>query len=485
MNDSNKNTNDKENVEIGLFDILYDSLKDFYKLLQDMRFAAVVLALIAIATLIGTALPQTNMMGEKAGTQLIGIFGEKVYGVIKFCGFDNVFKTLWYQFLMVLIVLSVTLCAWARTKTAMALSKTRSPQTNPKGVLAFKYSGKKTLPNKDEAQEWIKKNIVKQGYNLSSEEFDEDTHFFGRKNMISKWMIVIMHYSFVLMLVGAIVGAKLGSDENAYIMEGKTWRTEDGKATVKLIDYWLEYNVKDYPDELDMFYAGMPSDFKSLVQALDDEGNVVQEKIIEVNKKLRHNGYNFYQQNWIFEPVFSVYKNGKKDDRFFLERDKPFRLSDSGKVFYVPARQIISGKRATRNEDGTTSLEDVPPSCLLYEIDMSSHDESGNSDIIPVTQAGEGTGIFSLNDRLQFNVGNNLYELQFDGMREYTGLQVKRDPGVGIVFLGFFLCVVGGTWGLLLPFGTARAMIRKKSGKWQVLWGQSLPAYNIESENSK
>ncbi|MFH1513856.1 MAG: cytochrome c biogenesis protein ResB [bacterium] len=472
MNDSKKNKTSKENVEIGLFDILLeilrDALNDFYKLLQDMRFAAVVLTLIAIATLIGTALPQTNMIGAKAATQLTGIFGEKAYTtIIKPLGFDNVFKTLWYQFLMVLIVLSVTLCAWARTKTATALSKIRSPQTNPKGVEALKYSGKKICESKDAAHDWIKKYIVKQGFILSNEESNEEIHFFGRKNITSKWMIVIMHYSFVLMLLGAIIGGTFGSDEDAIIQEGKTWRTKDGKATVKLIDYWMEYDEKDLPDELSLFYSGMPSDFKSQVQALDESGNVVQEKVIEVNRKLRHNGYNFYQQNWFFEPIFSIYKNGKKVDRFIVEQNRVFMLSTSGIKFVIPPGMVISGKRIIHDKVGSISEEDVPPSCII----KSSYDEKSS--------------VFSLNDRLQFNVGDDLYEIQFDGMREYTGLQVKRDPGVGIVFLGFFLCVVGGTWGLLLPFGTARAMIRKKSGKWQVLWGQTLPAYNIESENLK
>ena len=60
-------------------------------------------------------------------------------------------------------------------------------------------------------------------------------------------------------------------------------------------------------------------------------------------------------------------------------------------------------------------------------------------------------------------------------MREYTILDVKRDPGVGLVFFGFLICVVGATWGLLLPYATARAMVREKSGKWEVLLGQTLP----------
>jgi len=480
MNDKPEINNSKENKkkekELGLFDILLVGLNDLSGLLQNIRFAVILLVIIAIATLIGTALPQTTMSGPMAVQELTSVFGENVYlKIIKPAGFDCVFTTTWYRFIMLLLVASVTLCAWKRTKTVIALGKRKSPITSEKGIKALKFNCEKSFENKKDALNWIEKRLRTSGYKQIKEESGEEIHLFGRKNLVSKWMLVAMHYSFVIILVGSIIGSLFGSKQDAVIMEGETWSTEDGKAQIRLVDYWMEFDEKDFPNEMSMFTGMLPSDFKSRIEVLDESGNVIREKIIEVNDTLNHNGYKFYQSSWQYDPIFSVYKNGEKIDRFTISRDKPFNLGDSQIVLFIPSRQVISGKRMFHAPDGSKSTEEIPPSCILYEVNMSAHDAEGGNPLIPVEQAGDGSGIFRLGDRIPFESEDDVYEFQFDGMREYTSLDVRRDPGVGIVFLGFLICAIGGTWGLLLPFATARAMVRMKSGKWEVLLGQTLP----------
>ncbi len=472
----NLEENKKKEDELGLFDVLLVGLKDLTNLLQDIRFAAILLVFIAIATLIGTALPQTTMSGPMAVQELTDVFGENVYlKIIKPAGFDAVFTTTWYRFIMLLLVASVTLCAWGRTKTVVALGRRKSPITSEKGIKALKFNYEKSFENREDAVSWIEKKLRTGGYKQIKEESGEELHLFGRKNLVSKWMLAAMHYSFVIILVGSIIGSLFGSKQDAVIMEGETWKTEDGKAQIRLVDYWMEFDERDFPDEMSLFTGMMPSDFKSHVEALDESGNVIREKTIEVNYPLNHDGYKFYQSAWQYDPIFSVYKNGEKVDRFAISRDQPFSLSDSQTVLFVPSRQVVSGKKLVYAPDGSKSTEEIPPSCILYEVNTSARDMEGSTPITPVEQAGDGSGIFRLGDRISFEQDDNVYEFQFDGMREYTSLDVRRDPGVGIVFLGFLLCVVGGTWGLLLPFATARAMVRRKSGKWEVVLGQTLP----------
>lgn len=478
MNDKpEKNNSEKgKEEELGLFDLLFDALKDLALLLQDIRFAAVLLIVLAIATLIGTALPQTHMT-QMAAQELTSVFGENTYlNIIKPAGFDNVFNTTWFRFLTFLLVGSVTLCAWGRTKTVIAIGKKRSPKTSVKGVKALKFNYEETFDNKEDALNWVEKKLHSGGFKRSKEESGEEIHIAGRKNFISKWMLVLMHYSFMIVLVGAIIGSLGGEQFKAAIMEGETWQTEDGKGKVRLIDYWMVFDEKEFPNEMSYFTGQMPSDYKSKVEVLDESGNVIREKIIEVNYTLNHDGYKFYQSAWHYEPIFSVYKNGEKVDRFIIDQDQPFSLGDSGIVLFVPSKQVKSGKKLVHATDGSTSLEDIPPTCVLYTVDMSERNMEGNTPLTPVMQAGNGTGLFHLNDKITFEVGEDIFEFQFEGMREYTILDVKRDPGVGIVFFGFLICVVGATWGLLLPFATARAIVHKKSGKWEAIIGQTLPS---------
>ena len=162
MNDKPEinNTEEDKKEELGLFDILLEGLKDLVNLLQNIRFAAVLLIIVAIATLIGTALPQTTM-SQMAVQELTSVFGEDTYlNIIKPAGFDNVFNTAWYRFIMLLLVSSVTLCAWGRTKAAIALGKKRSPVTSEKGIKTLKFIYEKNFENKEDALNWIENKFT-------------------------------------------------------------------------------------------------------------------------------------------------------------------------------------------------------------------------------------------------------------------------------------------------------------------------------------
>jgi cytochrome c biogenesis protein ResB len=486
MNDSEKNT-EPGNIqpEMGLFDLLLYSLKDLFNLLQDIRFAAIILVFLAFATLIGTALPQVSLTGETAKNQLIEKFGSGFYSkVMHPAGFDRVFQTVWYRFLLVLIVCSVTLCAYGRTKSVTALSRIKNPITSEKGIKSLKTSGSKEFPDYESAYGWIRKNFQNRGFRLFEAEKDREHHFFGRKNLVSKWMLVAMHYSFVIILLGAIIGARFGKAEVARIFEGDTWRTSDGKAGIRLVDYWIEYNKKDYPD-VGSFYmekSAPPTDYKSKVEVLDSSDKVIREAIIEVNKSLNHGGYRFYQSSWSFAPVLSIYQ----DDQLVLqapaEGDSVYRVAESEIVFSVPSRGIVSGKHSIENEDKTRSIEELAPMCILL-LQTMGEEGSGvtcyvnlpppTGEVKLPTYPDQQPVVLKMGEPVEMQCEGTKYRIELDGILESTILDVKRDPGVGFVFLGFVICVIGGTVGLFAPYATARMIIRESRGKHIVWWGTS------------
>jgi len=474
MTEPAKNNSSKETKpELGLFDILIIGFKDLADLLMDIRFAAILLLVMAFATLFGTVLPQSTAPRDTIDPKMVEAFGENLYvKLIKPLGLDHVFSTIWYRFVLLLLVASVTLCAWARTKTVAALTKIKSVLTSEKGVQSLKNYGASQFPDKESALKWVEKEFKGRGFKFFSEEKDGAHHFLGRKNMASKWMLVAMHYSFVLILIGAIIGGLFGWKDMAVIREGESWSRGDGYGSVKLIDYWMEFNAEDFPDELSYFMK-MPSDYKSRVQTLDADGNVLNEKIIEVNYPLNFEGLKFYQTAWVFEPLLAIYKNGELANRFMVERDQPFKLGDTDIVLFVPYEQIISGLKVSKNMDGRRTEEKIPPTCIIYEMKLTEQKE-GETPVEPVKLAGNGTGIFKEGEKIDFDFGENKYELVFEGMNEYTILEVKRDPGVGIVFFGFLICVIGASWGLMLPYGTARILLTRKVNIWHLDWGVSL-----------
>lgn len=464
MTEKEKNTKETQTgeQEYGLFDMLYVGLKDLVKLMQDIRFAGVILIIIAIATLIGTALPQIPMAGESAREQIIHRVGQNTYDrIIEPAGFDRVFTTNWFKFLLLLTVASVTLCAWGRSKAVLAISRRKNPATSAKGVENLKFHGKKQFDSEEEANLWIDKKLKDNRFTVYKAQREDEIHRLGRKNLTSKWMLVAMHYSFLIMLIGAIIGSAFGKEEYTRVLEGNTWETSDGRSRIRLVEYWMEYDKEHFPTIESLLEARHPTSYKSHLKALDKENNVIREKVIRVNVPLHHHGYYFFQSSWNFQPIISVYHDGERIAESLVTPDRLHQIPDTNIYLYFPFRGIIKGKYSIRQPDGTYELEDIPPMCVVFEWDDKHQVEIYR-------------GILTTEEPIKIREFGETYEIHLDEVLAFSVFQVKRDPGVGIVFIGFIICMIGGTWGLLIPYGISRSLIRKVGRKWEVLWGTTL-----------
>ena len=95
------------------------------KLLADLRFAIVILLLISFVSIIGTIIEQDQSievykLNYPLTNKLFGIFS---WDVILQLGFDHVYKTWWFIFLIFLFGISLITCTFLQQVPALKIAR--------------------------------------------------------------------------------------------------------------------------------------------------------------------------------------------------------------------------------------------------------------------------------------------------------------------------------------------------------------------------
>lgn len=85
--------------------------KPFPGVLASMRFAALLLSLLAVALSLGALIPQ----GEPVAFYLDN-YGEHLTILIKIFDLDCLYSSIWFRFLIVLIIVNLVLYSWYRLR---------------------------------------------------------------------------------------------------------------------------------------------------------------------------------------------------------------------------------------------------------------------------------------------------------------------------------------------------------------------------------
>jgi cytochrome c biogenesis protein len=296
-------------------------------------------------------------------------------------------------------------------------------------------------------------------------EQDGKIHLYAEKGAISRFGVYITHSSILIIFLGAMIGNVWGYKSYVNIVEGGSVDRLVPRGSKEPIP--LGFTVRC--DNFDVsFYEGSqrPKEFSSDLVVLQN-GQEVLKKRIEVNHPLTYNGLTFYQSSY-----------GPAGDPQFRFR---VRERATGQSVEVKARQgdhvPLPGGASFAVTNFAESYDRFGPAVQMH---VNTPDGShGNPFIVlknfPDFDAQRGGDyIFSLLD----------YEQRF-----YTGLQVAKDPGVWVVWLGCALMIVGSMtaffvshrriWVVITPSGDrSRVRIAGSAHRNQ-------PAFEIYFDNLK
>lgn len=385
---------------------------------SSVRFGVLIISLLAVTSIIGTILPQGQPLGfymEKYG-QVNAI-------IMEILGLSNTYSSIWFKFLLLILCLNLIVCSVQRLPQVFKLIN----KDNLSADLAkIKRNRDKILFTAKSDQQTVA-TVVQTVLGRKNWKMDARAHadhllLFAEKCAWSRLGAYLVHISILVIIVGAVIGNTFGFKAFVMVPEGGTTGTvTDQKNQQSLIS--LPFILRCDGFDIENYPNGMPKEYRSDLVALE-EGKEVAKKRITVNDPFNHAGLTFYQSS--YEPIPDQYTVQLTKQSASTEKDPQ---SGTEEKYYVKAKIKNAGK----------------DNRVRFEIVAASSDGHGHGPYkIWFDDDSKEPVFFIAEDKKPVNIerGDTSYSFTIK-QRFATGLQVAKDPGVGIVYAGFALMLLG------------------------------------------
>ncbi|MGB9080007.1 MAG: cytochrome c biogenesis protein ResB [Desulfuromonadaceae bacterium] len=395
------------------------SLWDFFCSLKLTMFLLISLAVISI---IGTVIPQ----GIPPEEYLAQISPAKLK-LYKALGFFDMYHSWWFILLLYLLAVNLVACSFKRLPH---IWKTiTQPVTLLSDGLEKSLANLDTIKSsnapaavKDQVAAFLKAEFAEP---IVSEK-DGAWHLFAQKTPWCRLSVYFVHLSVIIIFIGALVGSLFGYKGFVNILEGETVSSVMLRSEKELaLGFSLrleQFSVAKYPN-------GAPKEFKSILTVLENGRPVpgfTNTRVI-VNDPLTYKGITFYQSSYgnagnYFFTVSNL--NGTNPVSLTVPGQSSVNLPDGSSMHVIEATKDVSA--FVKDLSGPAAQVELhapdgkTESFVVYanhpELNIQHAQQHGSGPVIHYKGAEE---------------------------RMYTGLQVAKDPGVEVVWLGCLLMVFG------------------------------------------
>ncbi|GAB5046333.1 cytochrome c biogenesis protein ResB [Thermodesulfovibrio sp. TK110] len=400
-------------------------------------FASVDLAvalfiIISTGAAIGTIIPQSIEPEPviKFFSKFISISSaHKAYEIISLFDLNNVYHSWWFTFLLFMFALNLIVCSIERLPTL--LKSFKAPlHPYPLQVLD-KMPIKKTIKiNNDRIVERIKEVFKNKGFSTHIFETQEGFQIQAKKWNKTRLAVYLTHLSILIILAGALIGTFFGFRGSMNIIEGTALNfaiSDEGKAIPLGFEVKCERFETEYYEN-----SATPKAYRSYLKIIENGKPVRENIIIEVNQPFTYKGIIFYQATYGFQPTehaefrFTYFDKTEREKNINVHFEEKFKIPGTS----VTASVVDFSPALGIDEEGklfNMSSEMINPAVLVAFEDNGRKTQQWILKKIPETwQTPYG--------KLRFN---ELWGAQF------TGLQVKKDPGVPLIYIGSILMCSG------------------------------------------
>ncbi|RMF94184.1 MAG: hypothetical protein D6734_08375 [Candidatus Schekmanbacteria bacterium] len=354
--------------------------------------------------------------------------GLKAYNIFDKAQLFDMYHSWWFIALITLFAINLFLCSIKRIPNALKF------YTHP----SFDHSNGKMLKKIDCLNSSVETSVEKLNKILSQKfgspliknENGEKCYLF-QKGRIGRLGVYITHTSIFIIFIGAIIGSIAGFKGYVSLLEGEkssTYWDANKKREIPLgFDIKCEKAYVEYYTDI---RSRMPKDWRSELSIIKD-GKVVKKKTIEVNDPLEYNGIVFYQSSFgeggVKKLILTIQpRDGRKPFVVELDSQEEVKIDDETKIRllrFVPDFVISDGEIFSKSE------ELVNPAAQIEII-------KGNER--------KSQWIFQKYPDFH-STGKGEYNIIFSSVvpKNRTGLQVAKDPGVNVVWLGCVVMLLG------------------------------------------
>ena len=373
-----------------------------FRLLADLRFSIFTLLLISGCSIIGTVIEQDQSIEiYKINYPLTNpVFGFLSWDRILYFGFDHVYQTWWFLSLIFLFGCSLVICSFLQQLPSLKIARRcQFFRTNSSFYKLNNY----TILTKPSFSK-ILDGIKMENYSI----FQQKNIIYSYKGLIGRIAPIIVHFSMILVLVGTVISSLFGFKAQEIVPKTENFHIQNilsnGRLTIipqnsaRVNDFWITYTKNK-----------TVSQFYSDISILNTNGNEIKRKTISVNYPLVDKGVYYYQTDWnliglrfktntnqvIEYPLVNVFPNQEKIWLTWISNNQ---FKQNGIILLI---------------------DNLEGYCSIYSDD------------------GQFLGNIEINEALDFNQNITLLEILSS-----TGLQIKIDPGIPLIYLGFFFLMI-------------------------------------------
>nr|QUE28760.1 Ccs1 [Porphyropsis coccinea] len=379
----------------------------FLAMISNLKLSIGLLLLIAMITMIGTVVEQDKVLDFYKLNYPVDhpIFGIISWKTIIFLGFDHIYTNIGFYLLLLFFSCSLIICTFSKQLPMLKVARTwrffihlEQFQKLPLNILG-------QIGNLSCCTYLLNR----QGYFV----FQQKKQIYAYKGIMGRVSPIIVHFSIICILFGSIISSFTGFVAQEIVPKGEVFHIQNilGSGNLSFIpqqltgeieDFWIAYN-----DD------GSINQFFSNILLKDVEGEILKKQIISVNSPLRYNGVSIYQTDWNItglEVLVDQTRLQLPSQSNANQKNVPLWSSHFSLGFDSSAQYIFV-------------IKDLRGKIDVYDF--------------------KGTFLSSQQVGSSFLCDNRIVTIE--KILTSTGLQIKADPGIPVIYFGFFLLMISTT----------------------------------------
>lgn len=393
-----------------------------FRVIADLRFCIFLLLWISLSSILGTIIEQDQSLEVYQQNYPLShpLFGVLTWDRIFRFQLNQVYQSWWFLFLLFLFALSLISCTLLQQLPSLKIARRCQFFRGNTFFYNLKIS---TIADTLSFTNLLIRT-QKENYSI----FQQKNIGYCYKGLTGRLAPIMVHLSMILILFGTILGSCFGFKAQEIVPKTEQFHIQNlfrnGQLTslpnrsTRINDFWITYTSSD-----------TVSQFYSDLSILNPQGKELTRKTISVNDPLIYDSIYYYQTDWNFLGIRLQTMSPE-----IAEYPLKNLVWKGTKVWltWIPANQ--------RFTQGIISiLENLEGYCSLYDF---SGKFLGNLEVQETDLGFSKVGLLEI--------------------MSSTGLQIKADPGIPMIYSGFFFLMIS----TLISYSTySQLWMLKKEGK--------------------